>query len=363
MTGAALRPLDQLAAGVDAWLAAGHQPPGIGHGSGGAGAAVPPRVTALTRPAGGRSNETLVVRAGGAGMAGSLGHLAFVVRLPPLVPWVPSCELAAQAQVQRFLAHRGVPAAAPVILEEDPQWLGTPFLVMPWVQGRALGEIPVLDPWLAGLAPSEQEAVHQRFVALVAGVHRLAWEDTALEGALRGAGSGLGQELGWWEGYVREALGDSPPGALAAGLAWLRRHLPDHQPPASLLWGDARLGNVMVDHAGQVVAALDWELASIGPAEMDLAWYLVLGQVAETVVPRRLPGFPDPAETRRRYQDSLGRPLADMEWHEVFALVRALSLSEHQARLAGREPRPPKAAADPLVAALEVRIGARRPGT
>ena len=49
---------------------------------------------------------------------------------------------------------------------------------------------------------------------------------------------------------------------------------PATEPPASLCWGDARIGNMLFHDDRSVASVLDWEMATIGPAEMDLAWYL-----------------------------------------------------------------------------------------
>jgi aminoglycoside phosphotransferase (APT) family kinase protein len=42
-----------------------------------------------------------------------------------------------------------------------------------------------------------------------------------------------------------------------------------------LLWGDARIGNMIFAPGGTPVAVLDWETATFGQAEEDLAWYLL----------------------------------------------------------------------------------------
>ena len=49
---------------------------------------------------------------------------------------------------------------------------------------------------------------------------------------------------------------------------------------------------------------------------------------------RRVNGFPDRVETIALYESHLGRPVRDLGWHEVFALVRSIAINERQARLA-----------------------------
>ena len=54
--------------------------------------------------------------------------------------------------------------------------------------------------------------------------------------------------------------------------------------PDVLLWGDPRLGNAMYFNSRFLAALLDWELASFGPAEMDLTWLL---RLADSIVTYR----------------------------------------------------------------------------
>jgi aminoglycoside phosphotransferase (APT) family kinase protein len=66
--------------------------------------------------------------------------------------------------------------------------------------------------------------------------------------------------------------GDRPIIALA--ITWCEAHLPAPAPP-SLVHGDLRMGNIMVDMApdgGGLAVVLDWELAHIGDRHEDLAY-------------------------------------------------------------------------------------------
>ena len=121
--------------------------------------------------------------------------------------------------------------------------------------------------------------------------------------------------------------------ALAAALDWCRAHRPVTSPDPVLLWGDPRLGNLVVDDDRHVVAVLDWEMATLGPAEMDLAWYLALDAATAALTGRRVAGFPEAHETLALYERCGGRPVADLAWHEIFALTRALAISDRQARM------------------------------
>jgi aminoglycoside phosphotransferase (APT) family kinase protein len=94
------------------------------------------------------------------------------------------------------------------------------------------------------------------------------------------------------------------------------------------------MGNLLVDDDANVVAILDWELAAVGPAELDLGWYLALDALQARFVKTTLPGFPDRAGTLAAWERGVGRAAVDVSWHEVFALVRSTAIHDHQSRLA-----------------------------
>jgi aminoglycoside phosphotransferase (APT) family kinase protein len=288
-------------------------------------------VDSLTRPSAGWSNETLVAILTWS-QQGETRSTRVVVRLPPPVPSFPHDELKAQAAVLRTLRKAGIPAPEPLAYEPDPSWLGAPFLLMAHAPGRAAGEVPALDPFVTGAGPEGQGRIQEGFLDVLVGVHTLDWRAAGLGGVLR-AGT-LAAETRWWVDYVVWAADGSPVPLLRDLADWCVSTRPAVEPPASLCWGDARLGNVMFDEFGRVTAALDWELASIGPAEMDVAWYLALDELTTTFVGHVVPGFRTRGAVVDWYEGRAGRRLRDLVWHELFALVRSAAINDRQARLA-----------------------------
>jgi aminoglycoside phosphotransferase (APT) family kinase protein len=284
-------------------------------------------VIGLERPSAGRSNETVLATIEWAG-----GSEQVVVRMPTVVPSFPTYDLRAQSAVQSALIAAGVPAAAPIAVEENPQWLGAPFFVMARVNGRPVGDAPAFDPWLGGESQATQRRVQTGFLSLLARVNRIDCRASSLDRTLRGSTGGMASELGWWIDYINWAADGRPAPGLMDLAQWCADHLPASSPPLSLCWGDARVGNVMFDDSGGVAGALDWELASIGPAEMDIAWCVAMDEMTEIIVNRTVPGFLDRPGTLRYYETQLGRRLEDLAWHEVFALLRATAVVDRQSR-------------------------------
>src|SRR3546814_20575191 len=67
----------------------------------------------------------------------------------------------------------------------------------------------------------------------------------------------------------------------------------------SVLWGDPTPSNTMFRPDGTVAALIDWELAALGPPEIDLAWWLYFDELFSiTFGVKRLEGLPDRKSTR-----------------------------------------------------------------
>jgi aminoglycoside phosphotransferase (APT) family kinase protein len=343
---------DELVRGLQAWCR--HRWPGA-----------PCTVVGITRPSAGWTNETLVVDT--ATEQDRDGHddravpARFVVRLPPPVPTWPSYDLAAQARVLDALADTAVPVPRVLAYEDDGTWLGDAFLVMSFEDGHVGGEAPALDRWITDAPTGRQRALHESFVDTLAAIARADRPVGALTPVLRGGdGAALAGELRWWRDYVDWAADGEPTAALADAIAWCADTAPVIDAPSpSLCWGDARIGNVVFADDGRVRSVLDWELAWIGPAESDLAWYLVLDELTTRAVGGTVPGFLPREEVVARFERALGRDVVELRWHELFALTRSVAVNERQARLAEAAGIPyPGVAGDanPVVRALTKRI-------
>ena len=285
--------------------------------------AVDMRVVAAEHPSVGYSSETVMVT-----LAWSTDnvprrehHEEIVVRLAPATPGVfRDYNLSEQVIAQRAAAAVGVAIATPELIT-DVEWLGVPFVVMPRVRGHIIGEVEAIDPWLLSLSVEERSEVHRGFVAATVATHR---SDCA-------AAAGVPQrdntaELDFWDDYLMWSSGGSPVRALVAALAWCRSHQPTRESEPVLLWGDARLGNVIFDDALAPAAVLDWDMTSIGAPEHDVAWMTMLPSIMDTLLGSRLAGFPDRDATISSYEQMSGRVLCDMEWYETLAFVRSTAI-------------------------------------
>lgn len=227
----------------------------------------------------------------------------------------------------------GVPVPHVVGAEPDPAVMGAPFFVMDRVAGRIPAAKPSIHAtgWLTTLTRAERERLWYSAMEALVSLHDHDWRRTH-EFLIPVAGD----ETAWLARHIesvvawyRWATDGRPFPVTDAAVAELlaRRHTVACGPPV-LVWGDARPGNMVFDETGRCVALLDWELAAIGPPELDLAHWLVFDDFATGAAGiDLLPGWPDHDTTVARYESMSGRSVGDLWFFELLEeLVVATTL-------------------------------------
>ncbi|WP_278261656.1 phosphotransferase family protein [Nocardia sp. AG03] len=289
-----------------------------------AGAEIDPDSLFVTVPRNGFSAETLEVS--GRDLDGHPRRL--VVRVGATGdPVYPSESITAQAEVLRAVrAHSAVPVPTVLGVEPDADLLGAPFFVMDFVEGRVPPDFPSYhrSGWLAESAPSERTAVWWSAITALERLHAIPAQTPGLPDL--GAPGPAAQLRYWSDAIDFYQCADDP--VIERARAWLADNIPARQSPHTLLWGDARLGNIIYTNTC-VAALIDWELAGYGEPESDLAWFLYLDRHLSTGIgATRLYGLPDRARTVEAYAALTGRPLRNLAFYEVlagfkFALITA----------------------------------------
>lgn len=117
-------------------------------------------------------------------------------------------------------------------------------------------------------------------------------------------------------------LGRSP--LVERGLAWLAATVPRTRETV-LCWGDARIGNILYRDFTPA-AVLDWEMAALGPRELDVSWLILAHRVFESITTvLALPGMPDflrEEDVTAAYEKAAGVTLDDLTWYHVYNGVR-----------------------------------------
>ena len=275
---------------------------------------------------GGRSNLTYRVH----GASGSC-----VLRRPPLGHVLPTAhDMAREFRVLSALAPTDVPVARPLALCEDAAVNGMPFYVMEDRPGVVIEDR--IPPGYAATA-EERRRLSLALVDVLARLHAVDWRAVGLEGFGRPEGYLERQLRRWSQQWQRSKVAELP--AIDELMRRLGAALPS-SPPATVVHGDYRLGNVALapDDPGRILAVFDWEMATLGDPLADLGYLLMYwaeaGDPPEQAMPggvRALtaaPGFPTRAELVAAYARASGRVVEAIDFYQVLALYKLAVISE-----------------------------------
>ena len=291
-------------------------------------------VIGVTAPeANGMSSQTVLFDArfdDGTGMA---VH-ELVARVAPAavdVPVFATYDLAAQYRVMQLVARHApaVPVPATRWLETDAGVLGGEFFVMDRVHGRVPPDVMpyTFEGWLADAAPADRRHLQDTTVAVLAAIHGidLTGVDTGFLELGGGEGSSLRRHVDHWRGYYDWMRGDGRLPLVDDTFAWLEANWPADPGPDVLSWGDARIGNVIYD-GFTPAAVLDWEMAAVGPAGIDVGWMVFLHTFFQDLSEQfGLAGLPDmfvPGDVAATYGAAGGGDIHDLDFYVVYAALR-----------------------------------------
>jgi aminoglycoside phosphotransferase (APT) family kinase protein len=267
---------------------------------------------------GGRSNLTYVV---------GDGRSRWVVRRPPLGHVLPTAhDMTREFRVISGLRDTAVPVPEAILLCEDADVVGAQFYVMSFVEGtpyRTADE-------LAELGETRTRAIADALVDTLVDLH-----------AVDPATVGLG-DFGRPEGFLERQLRrwkkqlDASRSRDLPGIDDLHDRLAAAVPVSgkpSIIHGDYRLDNVLVDGADNISAVLDWEMSTLGDPLTDLALlvaYAERDKVSLQFVSNAssAPGYPTTDQVVARYAERSGRDVSQLNWYVSFAFFKLAVILE-----------------------------------
>jgi aminoglycoside phosphotransferase (APT) family kinase protein len=215
---------------------------------------------------GGKSNLTYVV---------TDGTHRWVLRRPPMSGLTQSAhDVAREWRVTQALQYSAVPVPPAVALCEDPSVIGAPFAVTGFVSGQVVRTRAQLDAYTS----RELESCVTELVRVLADLHSVDVAEVGLDGLGRPDGF-LGRQVRlWWRQWNEVKSQDL---ADATRLhANLLTALPSGSGHIGVVHGDYRIDNALLDGSDitKVLAVVDWELATVGDVQTDIALMCVYRQ-------------------------------------------------------------------------------------
>jgi len=265
--------------------------------------------------AGGRSNLTYrVTDAAGQSIA---------LRRPPVSHVLPTAhDMVREHTIISALGPAGVPVPTTLGLCTDETVNERPFYVMEFVDGHILRDASEAE---AAFAPADRAAIGPNLATTLAALHDIDVDNVGLGDLARREGY-IERQIKRWRGqYEQMKVEGVDHGTLVEDVGdALTARIPVQQ-RSTVVHGDYRLDNTVLNDAGQVRAILDWEICTLGDPLADLGLLLVywaepsdasvalLGQA-----PTSAPGFSTRAQVLDAYADASSLDVSGVNFYQAF---------------------------------------------
>lgn len=274
-----------------------------------------------TQIAGGHSNLTFKVD-------DAAGH-SYVLRRPPLGHRLASAhDMTREYKIIAGLATSAVPVAPALGLCTDELVNELPFYVMSYVDGYVIRDKATAE---SVLGVNGCRRASESIVDTMAAIHGVDLSTAGLDDLGRHEGY-IARQLKRWHGNIVEQRTRELP-LVDAVFEELSKRIPE-QGPATLVHGDYRLDNCMVDASGNVIAVLDWEICTLGDPMADLGLLMVYwtgpqdSASAWSNPVNTAPGFFNRAELAERYAAVSGRDISQLDFYVAFAYWKLACILE-----------------------------------
>ena len=284
----------------------------------------------------GMSSETIILT-GRWTQDGKNVEQKWVARVAPTLEDVPvfsSYRMDHQFELIRLVGElTDVPVPRVRWIEPTGDVLGSPFFLMDHVEGIVPPDVMPYtfgDNWFADAPTDKQRLLQDSTVEVLTKLHAIpdAAETFGFLAEVDPPGdTPLRRHFNWlkeWYEYAVPDIGIST--TVEAALTWLEDNFPADVAASDpvLAWGDSRIGNVLYEDF-RPVAVLDWEMATVGPRELDVAWIIFAHMVFQELAGLAgLPGLPEVMredDVRATYQKLTDVELGDLRWFYVYSGV------------------------------------------
>ncbi len=251
-----------------------------------------------------------------------------VVRRPPFGTKARS----AHSMIREYRIMKSLKPVYPSVPDtlyysDDENIIGSEFYVMKQVEGQVIHK-SIPEFWQFTVEDTRRFCM--RFWEKLVELHQVDYVAAGLGDFGKPEGYAERQVLGWNERYQRAMTSD------VSGFEDVRRWLSDNLPPESgrhsVLHGDFRIDNVILDRRDpcKILAVLDWEICALGDPLMDLGNALAYWTQADdppylqTLImqPSTAVGMLSRKEILSFYEDKTGIDTSDFTFYEVYGYWR-----------------------------------------
>ena len=271
--------------------------------------------------AGGHSNLTFAV-------TDAAGN-RYVLRRPPLGHRLASAhDMGREHRIIAALAASDVPVAPALGFCDDPAVNDLPFYVMRFVDGLVVRDKAFAEE---ALTPMARRRASESLVDTMARIHAVDINRVGLADLGKHEGYIARQLKRWHQNIVDQRTRDLP--LVESVYEELMRRIPE-QKGVSIVHGDYRLDNCMVNADGDVIAVLDWEICTLGDPMADVGLLMVYwngphdeaSAWSNTVC--TADGFLDRADLAARYAEKSGRDISQLDFYTAFAFWKLACIIE-----------------------------------
>ncbi|SNC62653.1 Predicted kinase, aminoglycoside phosphotransferase (APT) family [Marinobacter sp. es.048] len=221
-----------------------------------------------------------------------------------------------------------VPIPAPFKIEtNDDSVLGMPFFVMEAVPGLVASDDPpyTAEGWVMDLNDKQREILADNSLQALLKIQDVDYQSLGLDWLDDGAmgAPDIEKKLDAWKDFYDWCRNGQKIQLIDDALSWLYEHKPSTESETVISWGDARLGNMIINEDLSVAAVIDWEMVGLGCREIDLAWWIFTRRFHTQAVDIPLPGgFPSDEAIIQRYTELTSHKPKNLDYYIIFAGLR-----------------------------------------
>ncbi len=251
-----------------------------------------------------------------------------VVRRPPFGTKAKSAH--SMIREYRIMSHlKPVYPSVPEMLHysDDESIIGSEFYVMRKVEGQLIKQT-IPSSW--NFTPQDSRRFCTRFWEKLVELHQVDYIAAGLGDFGKPEGYAQRQVTGWNRRFERVITPDVDN--FESVRKWLEDNVPPESGRHSILHGDYRIDNVILDNHDphNILAVLDWEICALGDPLMDLGSSLAYWMQADDppelrgllMQPSTAPGMLTRREILDLYQEKTGLDTSDFTFYLVYGYWR-----------------------------------------